>query len=113
MDTNSKLSNNSAVILVRHGSTLPYAEDVFTEIKEKFINKSGLAAEIGYMKVSKPTIAGAVEILKEIGINLTTEKPFNDAFKFIKQMLNEGFYIFFFFCFKYKAIEFFCIIKIK
>ena len=64
MDTNSKLSNNTAVILVSHGSTLPYAEEVFVEIKEKFIKKSGLAAEIGYMKVSEPTIAGAVEILK-------------------------------------------------
>lgn len=64
MDTNSKLSNNTAVILVSHGSTLPYAEEVFTEIKEKFIKASGLTAEIGYMKVSEPTIAGAVEILK-------------------------------------------------
>ena len=64
MDTNSKLSNNSAVILVSHGSTLPYAEEVFVEIKEKFIKKSGLPTEIGYMKVSQPTISGAVEILK-------------------------------------------------
>ncbi|MGN0177054.1 MAG: sirohydrochlorin nickelochelatase [Methanobrevibacter sp.] len=65
MDTNSKLSNNTGVILVSHGSTLPFAEEVFREIKEKFIKKSGLVAEIGYMKVSEPTIAGAVEILKE------------------------------------------------
>ena len=64
MDTNSKLSNNTAVILVSHGSTLPYAEEVFIEIKEKFIKATGLATEIGYMKVSEPTIAGAVEILK-------------------------------------------------
>ena len=49
MDTSSKLSNNTAVILVSHGSTLPYAEEVFTEIKEKFIKKTGLSAEIGYM----------------------------------------------------------------
>ena len=65
MDTNSKLSNNTAVILVSHGSTLPYAEEAFTEIKEKFIKKTNIPAEIGYMKVSQPTIAGAVEILKE------------------------------------------------
>ena len=65
MDINSKLSNNTAVILVSHGSTLPFAEEVFSEIKEKFIKKSGLKAEIGYMKVSKPTIAGAVDILKD------------------------------------------------
>ncbi len=64
MDINSKLSNDTAVILVSHGSTLPYAEEVFTQIKEKFIEKTGIAAEIGYMKVSQPTIAGAVEILK-------------------------------------------------
>lgn len=70
MDTNSKLSNNTAVILVSHGSTLPYAEEVFTEIKEKFINKSGIPSEIGYMKVSEPTIAGAVEILKSEVDNL-------------------------------------------
>ena len=65
MDTNSKLSNDTAVILVSHGSTLPYAEEVFTEIKEKFIKKTGIATEIGYMKVSEPTIAGAVDILKD------------------------------------------------
>lgn len=65
MDTNLKSSNSTAVILVSHGSTLPYAEEVFSEIKEKFINKSDIPAEIGYMKVSEPTISGAVEILKE------------------------------------------------
>ena len=65
MDLNSELSNNTGVILVSHGSTLPYAEETFTEIKEKFIRKTGIAAEVGYMKVSDPTIAGAVEILKD------------------------------------------------
>ncbi len=47
------------------GSTIQFAEEVFTEIKEKFIKKTGLPSEIGYMKVSEPTIAGAVEILKD------------------------------------------------
>ena len=37
MDINSKLLNNTGVILVSHGSTLPFAEEVFVEIKEKFI----------------------------------------------------------------------------
>ena len=31
----------------------------------------------------------AVEILKEIGIDLTTDKPFDIAFNFIRDMLNE------------------------
>ena len=64
MDTSSKLSNNTAIILVSHGSSLPYGEETFTEIKEKFIKKTGLATEVGYMKVSEPSIAGAVENLK-------------------------------------------------
>lgn len=70
MDTNSKLSNNTAVILVSHGSSLPFAEVTFNEIKEKFIKATGFATEIGYMKVSEPSIAGAVEILKEQVDNL-------------------------------------------
>ena len=65
MDLNSKLSNNTGVILVSHGSTLPFAEVTFGEIKDKFIESTGLATEIGYMKVSEPTIAGAVDILKD------------------------------------------------
>ena len=64
MDTSSNQSNNTAVILVSHGSTLPYGEETFTEIKEKFTNTTGLPTEVGYMKVSKPDIAGAVENLK-------------------------------------------------
>ena len=41
MDINSKLSNNVGVILVSHGSTLPFAEEVFTEIKEKVVVQAG------------------------------------------------------------------------
>ena len=65
MDINSKSLNNTAVVLVSHGSSLPFAEKVFEDIKEKFIAKTGMAAEIGYMKVSHPTIAEAVDILKD------------------------------------------------
>ena len=65
MDTSSKLSNDVGIILVSHGSSLPYGEETFTEIKDKFIKKTGLVAEVGYMKVSEPSIAGAVEVLKD------------------------------------------------
>ncbi len=65
MVTNSKSLNDTAVILISHGSSLPYAEKTFTEIKEKFINVTGLPAEIGYMKVTEPSISGAINILKK------------------------------------------------
>lgn len=70
MVTNSKSSNNVAVVLVSHGSSLPYAEKTFEEIKEKFVNVTGLPTEIGYMKVSEPSIAGAIDILKNENPNV-------------------------------------------
>ena len=56
--------NNNAILLISHGSSLPYGEVTFNEIKDKFIENTGFATEVGYMKVSQPSIAGAVEILK-------------------------------------------------
>ncbi|WP_407413480.1 sirohydrochlorin nickelochelatase [Methanobrevibacter sp.] len=57
--------SNNGIILISHGSSLPYGEITFTEIKDKFIDKTGFATEVGYMKVSEPSIAGAVDILKD------------------------------------------------
>lgn len=65
MVTNSKSLNDTAVVLISHGSSLPYAEKTFTEIKDKFIKATGLPAEVGYMKVSNPSIAKAINILTE------------------------------------------------
>ena len=58
------MSNNNGILLISHGSSLPYGEETFNEIKEKFIKKTGFSTEVGYMKVSEPSIAGAVENLK-------------------------------------------------
>lgn len=65
MDTSSKSLNNTAVILVSHGSSLPHAEVTFSEIKDKFHKATGIPTEVGYMKVAEPSISGAVENLKE------------------------------------------------
>ena len=59
------MSNNNGILLISHGSSLPYGEETFKEIKDKFIKKTGFATEVGYMKVSNPSIAGAVDILKD------------------------------------------------
>lgn len=64
MDINSKLSNEVGVVLVSHGSSLPYAEEIFNEIKDKFIKVTNLPTEIGYMKVSDPSISESINILK-------------------------------------------------
>ena len=56
---------DTAVLLLSHGSTLPYAEKVFKDICAKFKVKTGIDAEVGYMKVAKPNLPQAIEILKE------------------------------------------------
>ena len=56
---------DTAVLLLSHGSTLPYAEEVFKDICAKFKAKTGFDAEVGYMKVAKPNLPQAIEILKE------------------------------------------------
>ena len=75
MDTNSSSSNNTGIVLISHGSTLPYGEETFSEIKEKFIKKTGLPTEVGYMKVSTPSIAGAIDLLKENDLNRIIALP--------------------------------------
>ena len=58
------MSNYNAILLISHGSSLPYGEITFNDIKDKFIQKTDFATEVGYMKVSEPSIAGAIENLK-------------------------------------------------
>lgn len=67
MDTNSNQSNNknTAILLISHGSTKPYNEEVFKKICEKYKKATGFDAEVGYMKVANPTISQAINNLKE------------------------------------------------
>ena len=65
MVSNLELQNKIAIQLVSHGSSLPFAEVTFNEIKDKFNKATGFATEVGYMKVADPSIAGAVDNLKE------------------------------------------------
>lgn len=60
--------NNTGVLLVSHGSSLPFAENTFTEIGEKFQKVMGIPTEVGYMKVAKPSLPRAIK-------NLTEESP--------------------------------------
>ena len=56
---------DTAVLLISHGSSLSYSKKVFEEICEKFKKRTGLDAEVGYMKVEDPDIFQAARILKK------------------------------------------------
>lgn len=56
-------SDDFGVLLISHGSSLPYAEETFKEIAKKYIAKTGHNTEVGYMKVAEPSISKAIDLL--------------------------------------------------
>ena len=56
-------SDEFGILLIAHGSSLPYAEETFKEIANKYIAKTGHNTEVGYMKVAEPSISEAINIL--------------------------------------------------
>lgn len=61
MDSNLKSQNNIGVLLISHGSSLPYAQETFDEICTLFKEVTGYIAEVGYMKVSEPSLPKAID----------------------------------------------------
>jgi len=59
----SHLSTDLGVLLISHGSSLPYAEETFKDILDKYTSLTGHNAEVGYMKVAKPSIPDAIDKL--------------------------------------------------
>lgn len=66
----SKYTDETAVLLVSHGSSLPYAKKTFTDICDKFVKATGFNTEVGYMKVAEPSLPEAINLLKEATPNL-------------------------------------------
>lgn len=78
MDSNLDLKNNSdvGVLLISHGSSLPISKETFTEIRDKYVDLSGINAEVGYMKVEKPSLTEAIDILnKDDNLNKIVAMP--------------------------------------
>ncbi|MCL2115263.1 MAG: sirohydrochlorin nickelochelatase [Methanobrevibacter sp.] len=61
MDSNLKSQNNIGVLLVSHGSSLPYAQKTFNEICAAFKEATGYITEVGYMKVAEPSLPKAID----------------------------------------------------
>jgi len=68
MVTNSNLNRKIGVLLVGHGSRLPYGKDVVSQLAEIYRQKSEYYVEIGFMNMSKPSIPTAINKLASIGV---------------------------------------------
>ena len=67
MDTNSSSKTKIGVLLVGHGSRLPFGKDVVSQIAEMYKAEEDYLVEVGFMNMSKPSIPEAINMLSENG----------------------------------------------
>lgn len=68
MDTNSDSKTPKiGVLLVGHGSRLPYGKDVVSKLGEMYAQKCDYVVEVGFMNMSKPSIPAAINMLARQG----------------------------------------------
>jgi len=75
MDTNSSSKTRIGVLLVGHGSRLPYGKDVVTQIADMYREDEGLLVEVGFMNMSKPSIPEAINSLAQQGAEKIVVTP--------------------------------------
>jgi len=75
MDTNSSSKTKIGVVLVGHGSRLPYGKDVVSQIAEMYRKDQDYLVEVGFMNMSKPSIPEAINMLAENGAEKIVVTP--------------------------------------
>lgn len=75
MDTNSSSKIKTGVILVGHGSRLPYGKDVVSQIAEIYRTKQDYMVEVGFMNMNKPSIPEAINKLAKNGAERIVVTP--------------------------------------
>ena len=76
MDTNSDSKTAKiGVLLVGHGSRLPYGKDVVSKLGEMYKQKSDYLVEVGFMNMSKPSIPAAINMLAKQGVEKIIVTP--------------------------------------
>jgi len=68
MDTNSNSKNNIGVLLISHGSRLPYGKEVINEVAKIYREKTNYPVVVSYMNMSEPSIPVAINQLADKGV---------------------------------------------
>jgi len=75
MDTNSSSKTKIGVLLVGHGSRLPYGKDVVSQIADMYREDEGRLVAVGFMNMSKPSIPEAINSLAQQGAETIIVTP--------------------------------------
>ncbi len=75
MVTNSNSNSKIGVLLVGHGSRLPYGKDVISQLAEIYQQQTEYPVEIGFMNMSKPSIPASINKLAQMGVKKIVVTP--------------------------------------
>ena len=75
MATNSNSNSKVGIVLVGHGSRLPYGKDVLSQLAEIYRQESDNPVEIGFMNMNKPSIPSSINKLAEMGVEKIVVTP--------------------------------------
>lgn len=76
MDTSSSSKNNTGILLVGHGSRLPYNKEVVYNIAQKYSEtQPDYTVEVGFMELAEPDIPTAFNKLKSTGVDRIIVSP--------------------------------------
>jgi len=75
MDSNSNQQNKIGILLVGHGSRLPYGEKVIKELAKLYKKEVEYPVAVGFMNISKPTIPKAIKELSKKGVEKIIVTP--------------------------------------
>lgn len=76
MDTNSNSKNDTGILLIGHGSRLPYNKEVVQAIASKYAeSQPDYNIEVGFMELAEPNIPTAFNKLKETGVKKIIVTP--------------------------------------
>jgi len=63
------------ILLIGHGSTLPYGSKVINELAKYYKKDSDFPVEVGFMNVENPTIPSAINMLAKKGVTRIIAVP--------------------------------------
>lgn len=75
MDSNSGQKTKIGVLLVGHGSRLPYGEEVINGIADIYRKEVDHPVAVGFMNISRPSIPEAINELAAMGVEKIIVTP--------------------------------------
>jgi sirohydrochlorin cobalto/nickelchelatase len=75
MDSNSSSNSKIGVLLVGHGSRLPYGEEVINGLANIYRDQTDYPVGVGFMNMNKPSIPSAINELSQAGVEKIIVTP--------------------------------------